>query len=278
MTDPPITLSFGPQGDQWLYDRESNTYDITRGQVSSTRPGWAFETTQGAERASLVLAPDISALIIVDMQNFFLHPRCNDYPDGLTAVDRVLGVIKQCRKLGVKVIWVNWGLKEIDLPVIPAATAKSFSTELISGPGDSKQARRGFGTDMGDDRGRLLMEGEWNAALYDPLREASDEELDIFCSKDRISALWHGTTALADALEENSIRTLVFAGVNTDQCVFGTLADAYYQGFDCIMLEDCCATKTPGGQDVTVWNASRGYGFVTDSEAFCSGSAAKARR
>ncbi|KAI1345784.1 hypothetical protein F5Y01DRAFT_299528 [Xylaria sp. FL0043] len=37
------------------------------------------------------------------------------------------------------------------------------------------------------------------------------------------------------------------------------------------MLEDCCATKTPGGKDATTWNVSRCYGFVTDSKSFCNG-------
>lgn len=142
---------------------------------------------------------------------------------------------------------------------MPAAAARGFARSLITPPLDtttSKQARFGFGSDMGEGRGRLLMAGSWNAALYAPLQEASRPDADVFCNKDRISGLWHGETPLAKALEAGGFRTLLFAGVNTDQCVLGTLADAYFRGWDCVMVEDCCATTTPGGQETTVYNTS----------------------
>lgn len=102
----------------------------------------------------------------------------------------------------------------------------------------------------------------WNAELYEPLLAASDKKEDIFCSKNRISGLWTDHTPLHDAIQ-NRFRTLLFAGVNTDQCVLGTLFDAYNRGFDCVMLEDCCATKTPGGKEVTAWNVSVGVFMVS---------------
>jgi nicotinamidase-related amidase len=159
---------------------------------------------------------------------------------------------------------------------MPAAVHRSFSSSLINPPEDSNskkpednsQAQRcGLGSDMGSDRGHLLMAGEWNTQLYSPLHEASDKKLDIFCAKNRISGLWTDDTPLAKALQHQHYwpsapylyRTLLFAGVNTDQCVLGTLVDAYNRGFDCIMLEDCCATKTPGGEEVTALNVSVGF-------------------
>ena len=39
--------------------------------------------------------------------------------------------------------------------------------------------------------------------------------------------------------------TLFFAGVNTDRCVFSTLQDANFLGYDCILVEDACATVSP---------------------------------
>ncbi|KAI1089430.1 Isochorismatase hydrolase [Rostrohypoxylon terebratum] len=261
------TLTLGPKGDEWTYNRDTKTYDLTRG-VSS--PGFNIRTTQGPD-ASVTVAPALSALIVVDMQNFFLHPRCSDHPTGLAAVDHVLGVIKKCREVDVKIIWLNWGLNDGDLCAMPAATERSFANSLITPPKDSKHARNGFGSDMGDGMGRLLMEGSWNAKIYRPLQDASRADSDVFCSKNRISGLWHGETPLARELAAGGYRTLMFAGVNTDQCVLGTLADAYYRGWDCVLVENCCATTTPGGQDVTVYNASNGYGFVVDSKSIVEG-------
>jgi nicotinamidase-related amidase len=67
------------------------------------------------------------------------------------------------------------------------------------------------------------------------------------------------------------------------QCVLGTLADAYFRGYDCIVLEDGIATTSPeGGYENVIYNAgnvspiadstrpqanisSQAYGFVTDT-------------
>ncbi|KAL7620174.1 hypothetical protein AAE478_009167 [Parahypoxylon ruwenzoriense] len=246
-------LKFGPKGDEWTYTRETKAYDLTRDAPS---PRFTVRATEGSPDASITLAPTLSALVVVDMQNFFLHPRCNDHPTGLAAAERTLRVIVKCREIGIKIIWLNWGLCDDDLGTMPAATQRGFASSLIRPPLDSKQARNGFGSDMGEGRGRLLMAGSWNAKLYDPLQAASKAESDIFCNKNRISGLWNRETPLARALDAGGFRTVLFAGVNTDQCVLGTLADAYYHGWDCIMVEDCCATKTPDGQSVTIYNTS----------------------
>ncbi|KAI1105770.1 isochorismatase [Jackrogersella minutella] len=247
------TLTFGPEGDEWKYDSDARAYNLTRGVTS---PSFTIRTTQGPADTSITLAPALSALVVVDMQNFFVHPMCNDHPTGLAAVERTLEVIRKCREIDVKIIWLNWGLSDGDLNTMPAATQRNFASSLITPPLDNRHARNGFGSDMGNGRGRLLMEGSWNARLYDVLQDTSRVDSDVFCNKNRISGLWHGETSLATTLATGGYRTLLFAGVNTDQCVLGTLADAYYRGWDCIMVEDCCATTTPGGQAVTIHNTS----------------------
>ncbi|KAI1502559.1 isochorismatase [Biscogniauxia marginata] len=256
-------LKFGPPGDEWVFDRETKVYDLGRGKLPLK-----FRTTRGPPETSVALAPAMTALVVVDMQNFFLHPRCNDHPSGLGAVKKTIQVIEKCREIGVKVIWLNWGLNEEDVRSMPAATQRSFSSSIFTPSPDDKRGRYGFGSDMGDDRGRLLMAGAWNAELYDPLQETVWLQEDIFCNKNRISGLCNSETPLSKALVEGGFRTLLFAGVNTDQCVLGTLSDAYYRGYDCIMVEDCCATPTPGGQDVSIYNTCKLFGFVIDSTSF----------
>lgn len=40
------------------------------------------------------------------------------------------------------------------------------------------------------------------------------------------------------------------------QCVLGTFVDAYYRGYDCILLKDATATTSPeGGYANVVYNA-----------------------
>lgn len=55
---------------------------------------------------------------------------------------------------------------------------------------------------------------------------------------------------------EEKIETVFFAGVNTDQCVLGTLTDAYNAGWGCVLVDDCCATTTEGGKEVCLHNVS----------------------
>lgn len=100
--------------------------------------------------------------------------------------------------------------------------------------------------------GRVLMQHEWNSQLYEPLREVANRTVDLFINKNRVSGLWSDDKMFSQILEKDKRQTLLFAGVNTNQCVLGTLLDAYYRGYDCILIEDCCATNTPGGQDVSI--------------------------
>lgn len=98
-------LSFGPPGDQWHYTRSTRTYDLTRGSSSSpgAKPPLTIRTTQGAEDTYVTIAPGLSALVVVDMQNFFLHPSLRDHPAGLAAVEPTLRVIEKCREARIKV-------------------------------------------------------------------------------------------------------------------------------------------------------------------------------
>lgn len=57
--------------------------------------------------------------------------------------------------------------------------------------------------------------------------------------------MWGPSTPLQIFLQDNSMTTLFFGGVNIDQCVFGTFLDAYYKAYDVILLDDISATTSP---------------------------------
>ncbi|WYZ44346.1 hypothetical protein EsH8_VII_000782 [Colletotrichum jinshuiense] len=267
-------LTFGPPGDEWHYDRPSRTYNLTRGRS----PAWTVGTTQGPVETFISVAPHSTALVIVDMQNYFLHPSCRDHPAGLAAVGKTMRTIEKCRELGIQVIWLNWGLTDDDLAQMPASVHRSFSRSLILGTAvaDDNVVRLGLGADLGDGMGRCLVAGEWNADIYVPLKQSA-HPADVHCDKNRMSGMWDPEQPLRRYLEQSdagkSKRTLLFAGVNTDQCVLGTLTDAYNSGWDCVLVEDCCGTKTPGAPEVCLHNVAGSYGFVITSETFLAGKA-----
>ena len=68
---------------------------------------------------------------------------------------------------------------------------------------------------------------------------------DVWVHKNRMSALWGAGTELEMFLEKEGIRTLLLTGVNTDQCVGGTLQDAFSKGYDCVLLGDGAGTSSP---------------------------------
>jgi hypothetical protein len=113
-----------------------------------------------------------------------------------------------------QVIWLNWGLTEEDVLSMPAAVSRGFSRSLVDP--DHRPLRLGFGADLGPGLGRTLMAGEWNSALYAPLAAAASS-LDKHLPKNRMSGLWNEQTPLWRYLAQSGHKTLLFAGVNTDQ-------------------------------------------------------------
>jgi nicotinamidase-related amidase len=117
------------------------------------------------------------------------------------------------------------------------------------------------------------MKDTWNAALYPPLdtlyKEGSNlpTNPDVLIDKNRMSGLWGGRTTYDEFLEKEGIRTLLIAGVNTDQCVGGTLMDAFSKGYDCVLLNDGCGTSSPiFSQQCFEFNAAKTWSFLTSCE------------
>ena len=44
-----------------------------------------------------------TALVVVDMQNFFLDASCMAHPNGLKAVEPTAKIVEWCRKVGIQV-------------------------------------------------------------------------------------------------------------------------------------------------------------------------------
>ncbi len=145
---------------------------------------------------------------------------------------------------------------------MPASVQRGFSRDLISGASPSLPIPRiGLGANLGGGKGRCLGAGEWNTDIYEPLKKYVNPE-DVHCAKNRMSGLWNEDQPLWKYLVKEGIKTLFFAGVNTDQCVLGTLTNAYNAGWDCVLVEDCCATCTEWGREVCLHN-------IGVSELFC---------
>lgn len=139
------------------------------------------------------------------------------------------------------------------MTTMPAAVLRGFSKSALHDPSGPRLA--GLGVDLGSSQGKCLFANSWNAEIYSSLKSHVKEE-DIHCAKNRMSGLWHPSQPLWKTLVEEKKKTLLFTGVNTDQCVLGTLQDAYNAGWNCVLVDDCCATTTVGAKEVTVHNVA----------------------
>jgi nicotinamidase-related amidase len=93
---------------------------------------------------------------------------------------------------------------------------------------------------------------------------------DVRVDKFRMSGFWD--TPLDAILRNLGVTTLLFGGVNADQCVLATLMDANFLGYDTIMVEDCSATTSPAYcWDATLYNVRVCFGFTVHSDQIVKG-------
>ena len=78
-------------------------------------------------------------------------------------------------------------------------------------------------------------------------------------------------THLDQVLRTQGISTLYFTGVNIDQCVSTTMEEAYFRDYNCVLLEDGCATSSPEYcKQAVVFNAKQCWGFSTTTGKFAA--------
>jgi len=92
-------ITFGPTDQAWHYSSLARNYDISGGAGKKL----TVATTEGPKETTITIAPEATALVIVDMQNFFLDSKLMDHTHGLAAVDPTIKVIEKCRAEGIQV-------------------------------------------------------------------------------------------------------------------------------------------------------------------------------
>lgn len=196
-----------------------------------------------------------TAVVVVDMQNDFCHPDGwlahigVDVAPARAPIAPLQRLLPSLRMADVPVIWLNWGNRP-DRANLPPSVLHVYDPDGRS---------TGIGKPLPSNGAPVLEEGSWAAAV---VSELTPEPEDIAVSKFRMSGFQD--TALDSILRNLDIRTVLFAGVNADQCVVCTLQDANFLGYDVILLEDCSATTSPGFcMEATLYNVRQCFGFVT---------------
>ncbi|MEE4661472.1 MAG: isochorismatase family cysteine hydrolase [Halieaceae bacterium] len=203
-----------------------------------------------------------SAVIVVDMQNDFCHEDGwlagigVDVAPARAAIEPINALLPAMRALGMPVIWLNWGNRP-DLANISPALQHVYN-------GDGASA--GLGDKQGERQARVLERNSWSAQLVE---ELTVEPGDIRVDKHRMSGFWD--TPLDAILRNLRVDTLFFCGVNADQCVLHTLADANFLGYDTVLVEQATTTTSPDYcLQATLYNVRQIFGFTVEAQALAA--------
>jgi len=211
-----------------------------------------------AEPQNVVIDLARTAIVVIDMQNDFCAPGGwvdaigGDYQSDRAPIQPLQKLLPALRSAHVPVIWVNWGNRP-DLANMPPNQIHLYKP---------KGQGIGLGDPLPGSGAPVLQKDSWAAAVVDELAPLPG---DIMVDKHRISGFWD--TPLDSILRNLGTKSILFAGVNTDQCVLHSLTDANFLGYGCVLLEDCCATSSPAFcTEATIWNVKKCFGFVSDAQ------------
>lgn len=183
----------------------------------------AKESRDGRVNAYDTLDARKTALVVVDMQNYFVAdgmPGCA--PEAQTIVPNINRLAQATRAAGGTVIWIQ-------------------TEALIGDPQDWANRKEATSPARWAKRQALLARSGDGFPIYDACAVAPEDKIAI---KYRYSAFIPYPCELDDLLRKDGIDTLVVAGVATSTCCESTARDAAMWGYRTIMVSDGNADHT----------------------------------
>jgi len=194
-----------------------------------------------------------SALVIVDMQNDFVHEQgwvaqqaMPAYLDGAG----VPGALEACGRL---------------LEAARSAGVLRFFVRML---GDDKYlsppVRAQYQRLQGKGRPQCVLENSWGAEIHESLAPRTDDPGEIIIDKYRYSAF--AGTRLDLVSRSHDIRTLVVCGVATSGCVESTIRDALFADYYVVTAADACADYDEERHQNSLRKVDLSFGYVVESD------------
>ena len=184
-------------------------------------------------RMSFEFEPSSSALLVLDMQNFFLSRRSHAFtPAARVILPNVQRLVEEFKKAGRPVVFTRHSLMANE----DAGMMGRFWRDVVR-------------------------EGTNNSFIVPELEPAGD---DIVVRKRRYSAFFG--TDLEEILHKRQVSTVVLTGVTTHLCCESTARDAFMRDFEVYVVADGTASWTEDLHLSSLKSLSDGFAIIVTAE------------
>jgi ureidoacrylate peracid hydrolase len=191
-----------------------------------------------------LIAPARTAVLVIDMQNDFVHS------DGAGA------------KVGYQVEHTQRIVEPINTFLVEARSAGLLVLVMrqVAAEHNTSEARRIRGEALGWEPTSMCGVGTWGAELHSDLKV---ESTDIVMEKRRYSAFI--ATDVDLTLRSNKIETVIVCGTDGSVCVESTARDAYMNDYHVVVPRDLVGYGRPHLRGPSLEALSVWFGTVCDS-------------
>ncbi|MGQ0570154.1 MAG: cysteine hydrolase family protein [Armatimonadota bacterium] len=193
------------------------------------------------------IPPEVTALLVIDMQKGFCHPESQMEKSGVgtrnqrAIIPNVLRLIRLARERKIPILY----------------------SQQFHFPDDVTRRRRRIPSHMDKQKWWPCLKGTWETDFMEEIGAEIRPE-DYVIEKHRASVFFE--TTLDAKLRMLGIEMLLIAGCNTDFCVETTIRDGYYRDFDIVVVRDCVAGPRQAFHEDTLAKVKTYFGEVVTLE------------